>query len=277
MKLALVVFSHLAGANAVATKRLAFAVVQASIIGFSLWWQKVHARIEYQDQVLDITPGNAVILPSGTPHWEHLTETTLVARLPIIFVSDQELPKHPLTSLPLPAVMPVADFDQALPLMMELFDMTAPLPANVQRPYHQRLRCNMIMYELLCRTLAGGFEAGLLPQERDQTPEWLLQCRDILGEEFRNPDYSISDLAAAVGKSVSLVQRRFKAVYGHSPKEWLNRHRIAIASRILTNSPERSVNYILGRCGFRSRSLFYRLFKEYQGTTPSELRQSMEE
>ena len=87
-----------------------------------------------------------------------------------------------------------------------------------------------------------------------------------------DPDLSVEDLAATVGYSTGEVQRRFKAAFGATPKNWLHHYRIVIAARILANKPAHTVESVMQSCGYRSRSLFYRMFQRHMGCSPGDLR-----
>jgi AraC-like DNA-binding protein len=69
------------------------------------------------------------------------------------------------------------------------------------------------------------------------------------------------------------VQRRFKAAYGQTPKNWLHLYRVTVAARRLVVEPDTSISHILDSCGYGSRSLFYRMFNRYMGCTPNQLRE----
>jgi AraC-like DNA-binding protein len=93
-------------------------------------------------------------------------------------------------------------------------------------------------------------------------------------ERFRGP-VSISDLAKLTGLSSRQLERKFHAILGISPQEFLIKTRVLAACHALRQS-EASLADIATDCGFYDQSSFTEHFRRYVGQTPREFRRAME-
>ncbi|PSW15786.1 AraC family transcriptional regulator [Photobacterium rosenbergii] len=91
---------------------------------------------------------------------------------------------------------------------------------------------------------------------------------DII-EKNKYTNLSLDELALLCNMSRSTLKRRFMAVYGTTPKHYLNQQKINKAIVLLRNR-ENSIENISYDVGFKSVSTFYRVFKEVTNKCPSE-------
>lgn len=84
-------------------------------------------------------------------------------------------------------------------------------------------------------------------------------------------DLSLDDVAAVAGFSKFHFTRLFKQFTGQPFYRYLNRKRIDCAQKLLVD-PQISVTEVALRSGFSSLSAFIRMFKIFQGCTPTEFR-----
>ncbi len=93
-------------------------------------------------------------------------------------------------------------------------------------------------------------------------------------EPHLDPSLSLESLAAALG----LSPRRLSEIVNEAGGfyEYVNRHRVEAACRLLADPAERrtSIEAIGLMTGFRSRSTFYEAFKRETGATPGAWRKS---
>ncbi|MGC1272166.1 MAG: AraC family transcriptional regulator [Planctomycetaceae bacterium] len=89
-------------------------------------------------------------------------------------------------------------------------------------------------------------------------------------ENYSQP-IAIPDLAASVGLSVSQFDRRFKALFGMTPREYVLRVRVDAAIHLLVTT-DLSVARIALDCGFYDQSSFGKQFRKRTGVTPAEYR-----
>jgi AraC-like DNA-binding protein len=81
----------------------------------------------------------------------------------------------------------------------------------------------------------------------------------------------MSDLASLCGLSHSQFNRRFRALLGMSPKDYLTRFRVKTACRML-ESTRHSVARIAQDCGFYDHSHFSHAFRRVTGLSPTRFR-----
>lgn len=67
----------------------------------------------------------------------------------------------------------------------------------------------------------------------------------------------------------------FRQFAGESFPKYMNRLRLREAVRIMRENPNHTIDSVVAECGM-SRQIFYALFREQYGITPSEFRQSQE-
>ena len=90
--------------------------------------------------------------------------------------------------------------------------------------------------------------------------------------EFRNPDLSLSDLAARLKLHPNRLSYAVNHAHRCSFRCYLNRARLEYFTRSLKddNSGKRSILWLAFDAGFPSKSTFNRVFKEHYGIPPSE-------
>lgn len=118
----------------------------------------------------------------------------------------------------------------------------------------------------------------------DMLPEdatgWLAGLRDrFVGKSLAlmhnepDRDWSVEDLAAAVGLSRSALHERFVQYLGIPPIQYLAQWRIQIGSRLLRDT-RHNVARIAQDVGYESEAAFARAFKRLVGTSPAAWRKA---
>lgn len=118
------------------------------------------------------------------------------------------------------------------------------------------------------------YEKSALSPEASERIERKLRAAMARDHLYRDPNLSLWTLAGHVGASPNYISQTLNEVIGESFFDFVNRHRIAEAKRLLSDSGE-TVLAIAYEAGFNSRSSFYTAFKRVTGRTPSEYRNSM--
>jgi AraC-like DNA-binding protein len=85
-------------------------------------------------------------------------------------------------------------------------------------------------------------------------------------------DITLEELARQMGISPRQLQRRFKAVFGIGPWEFLIKTRLLAACKAMEAPGDRSLAEIALACGFCDQSAFARHFHAHVGLTPSRFR-----
>ncbi|MBP4040537.1 helix-turn-helix domain-containing protein [Aeromonas sp. SrichE-2G] len=88
---------------------------------------------------------------------------------------------------------------------------------------------------------------------------------------FRDPALSLGKLAQLCGLSPHQASSAINACSGGNFYDWLNRHRVEEAKRLLQESDE-TVATVCYQAGFNSKSTFNTAFRRHTGQTPSEFR-----
>jgi len=110
---------------------------------------------------------------------------------------------------------------------------------------------------------------------QEQQTGWLAGLRDrsvgralALMHERPERDWTVEELAAAVGLSRSALAQRFTDFIGQPPMQYLTRWRLTIAAQRL-RSETASLGRIAEDSGYDSEAAFNRAFKRALGTTPA--------
>ena len=90
----------------------------------------------------------------------------------------------------------------------------------------------------------------------------------IVLENMQNPDFTITMFAEEIGISVSMLNRKMKALIGITPNDFIKHLRIIKASELL-NSKSFNVSEVSYQCGFNDISYFGDCFKKQYGVSPS--------
>lgn len=112
------------------------------------------------------------------------------------------------------------------------------------------------------RTLVRKTETRLM----DEAVKWL--------EAHHAEKITLAQLVAYMGYSRSRFFSLFREHTGLSPLDWLNRHRIREAQKLLAAS-EATVAEVAHQVGFSVLPFFFRLFRKHVGCTPSAYRHQM--
>lgn len=83
----------------------------------------------------------------------------------------------------------------------------------------------------------------------------------------------IEDIAREAGLSASHFSRLFKATIGDTPHQFLMRFRVERAAEMMKDTARPMIDIALA-CGFADQPHFTRVFKQFQGLTPKQWRQS---
>jgi LacI family transcriptional regulator len=106
----------------------------------------------------------------------------------------------------------------------------------------------------------------VVPGEDHAVEEAMRRMHQGFADELR-----MADLAAAVGLSLSSLERRFRLALGVTPLQELRRLRLAEARRLLAET-QLPVAKVAAQAGFRSATRFCIAFREDAGASPSDYR-----
>lgn len=132
--------------------------------------------------------------------------------------------------------------------------------AGLYRRELMELRLRELLY-LLLRMTNGEEAAGETAGEAAMRPV-LLYIRDHLHKTI-----TLEDLAEAAHLEKAYFSRKFKAVSGYSPMEYLRRIRLTKAKELLRYS-DMTVTQIAEALGFQSLHHFSKVFHQFVGVSP---------
>lgn len=94
------------------------------------------------------------------------------------------------------------------------------------------------------------------------------EIRSIINANYHDPEINVSVMADKLGFSRAFVSRIFQEQYGEGVLDYLNRVRCEKACELILTT-HLTFEKIAGRTGFASISTFNRVFKKYEGVSPS--------
>lgn len=218
-----------------------------------LYIQSGRIRFRFENEVLSASKGDIIYLPKGTNYLaEFAIEDGQVSDLLINFDSLSDTPLFDHTK---PTVI-VSDCNF---LLLSSFKAVIAGFEKNDHPLIVQSRLYKALYDLV-------YFIG-----EKKNPEYISEAVQILSEEF---EVSIKEVCRRVGKSRSVLQKEFGAVYGMSPVQFKNRKRIETAVRLL-QSTDMPINEISDRLGFYDTAHFYKAFEMYTGVSPAKLREGV--
>ena len=105
-----------------------------------------------------------------------------------------------------------------------------------------------------------------LPKPSQKFKKVIEHIQDHLGENIEIPE-----LARLCFLSDSEFRKRFRDQFRFSPREFILRARLKVASKMLINTDEPIIEVSL-KCGFSDQSYFTRQFSKFIGKTPKQYR-----
>ncbi len=226
-------------------------------------WLTLHGAIKIRSEdgrTLELTDGDALLFPPHmprdifTPHGAEWLSVGLVAQLfgRVDVFSSWALP------LQWRPDEPAKEF-----LRLWMRHIVALFPPATEA------------LQLVVRGLAQGLVGLLLHtfgcDHHLFLPRWLHQVLQCLQG---NPAVSVTELAQAAHFSPAQFRRKFRAWTGLTPREYLRRHRLELARRLLETT-DLPIVQIANQCGFESPPHFNRTFKKAFGTSPARYRKGV--
>lgn len=117
----------------------------------------------------------------------------------------------------------------------------------------------------VCRKIEGSSEK--------ETESVVAKAKAYIDENY-NKDISLDDVSRMVDISPYYFSKLFKQEQGENFIEYLTRIRMANARRILKNQ-NYNIKEVCAMCGYSDPNYFSRIFKKFEGVTPSEYRERL--
>ncbi len=131
--------------------------------------------------------------------------------------------------------------------------------------------CSTYLMELLLLHLraSGAEEEAEAIESMDHEPfgDWIVQQAAHFIRERHAEDFSLLDIAKAVGRSDRHVRQHFKELLGISPRRYLLQYRIQKAQHLIESSSY-AFKEVAAMVGFKTVHHFTRAFHDVCGETP---------
>jgi AraC-like DNA-binding protein len=101
--------------------------------------------------------------------------------------------------------------------------------------------------------------------------ERIYHAKDILIQQLDHPP-SLIELARQASLNISALKQGFKRVFGTTPFQYLNDHRLEVARQLLVTQPL-CIETIAHQVGFANRGYFAAVFRKKFGLSPQQYRQ----
>jgi AraC-like DNA-binding protein len=243
-----------------------------------IWWEPLNASI-------DLVPGDIVFFPPNIHHaWAADTNTHLALHFDLhanpavqdmntIHKFPARVRRAPTNAVPC-FTLTLAGDTLTIPLVIQAHDpdqWRARLMPFVER-YHARTLQSGISRLMAAETVAWGLRtlahdaASLLnlpaidPRIARTLP---------LAQSARPP--SVAHLARVAGMGPTAFRHAFTRATGHSPRDYIEHHRLARAKQLLLET-HRPIHHIAQACGYIDPYHFSRVFKRVTHESPRQFR-----
>jgi transcriptional regulator GlxA family with amidase domain len=153
---------------------------------------------------------------------------------------------------------------------------TAGADAYITKPFTSKellLRTQMLIERR--KTLQQGYQSiesvnGNIAHRNERESKFVKTILDTVQARLSDVELDISTLADATNMSERQFRRKFKAVFGQSPNQFIRTFRLKKAHELL-RSHVGNVSEVCYQVGFNNVSYFSKCFREEIGISPSEV------
>ena len=110
----------------------------------------------------------------------------------------------------------------------------------------------------------------LSPQITKVNYEWLKEVEEIILKNIDNSQFKLTDLAATMSISYSLLQQKIKKTTGLSPKQYQRSIKLHQARQIFKSGKVKTVSEVMYQLGFEHLGYFSKIYKQEFGVMPTE-------
>ena len=220
---------------------------------------------------VQIPSGHAVVVPAGTPH--QILGGRGVTLTGVGFCSScLQLPE----SEPLMQVFRIVRRGgfPAIPIDPDRHDRIRQLLGYLEDDIASPVRNGLELHRAVILLVLGEVDRAVtaFPLGHGRSDEMVAQALRFIEEEARN-GISLSDVAAAVGRTPSHVARSVKKATGYPVGRWIATRRVTEAATLLAHT-DLHLDAITEHVGWSDTTHLIRQFKKYYGMTPAAWRRS---
>jgi len=125
------------------------------------------------------------------------------------------------------------------------------------------------------RVMQDAFEQMRQLRQSKNNHQLIQKVKWFIGENFADPDMSLTRLSDEFGLKSGYLSRLFKEEFGENFSDYLARERINAALPLLKENTEITVQDIAVAVGFTNTLTFIRTFKKTMGDTPGNYRKEL--
>lgn len=174
----------------------------------------------------------------------------------------------PAASLPdnflLPEYGELSVFKRSTLLFVQLLDIAKR--ENYRATWRCHYALSLLLMELTSESLSTNHLMG------SNIPVQILDIIEWIRTHYDQP-LTVTEIAEQFNYHPTYLTTLFKKYTGYPLITYINRTRIAVSKNLLS-SRSLSVSRIAGMCGFTDEKHFMKLFKKYEGMTPTQYRQA---
>lgn len=214
-----------------------------------------------------LVPGQYIFLKAGEEHFGHRPSEGRLSYLWAHFRSDCGFEtvndENGEYTYLLPEALALSDSGRTAQLFHQLMDMSLE-----EKLYTQ----NMSDYAMSLLLMEISQEYFRSKDSSDKLPSAVVSAREWIKNHYYLP-FDVTELADDVGYSADYLSSLFKQSTGISIVRYTNRLRIKTAKTLLSNY-DITIKEAAFSCGFSDEKYFMKVFKQLEGITPSQYKNS---
>ena len=109
-------------------------------------------------------------------------------------------------------------------------------------------------------------------QEKDDLKGRIyIRAKTYIEENYSDPELNVNAMAAYLGVQPAYLSKLFKEIEGEKLSQYITKVRLRYVKKLLLENER--LEEISVRCGFGSQRTFLRIFKQYEGLTPTQFKE----
>ena len=212
--------------------------------------------------------GQYIFLRAGEEHFGTAPSKGRLSYLWVHFSSETSFEALDICPLEQVCCFPehftLTDFGRTVQMFNLLMDISLDESRSTKPMTDSAL--GLLLMEITRETSESGENIG-------DTPSLVVSARAWIKNHYYRP-FEISELAESIGYNADYLSNIFKKHTGISVTRYTNQLRVKAAKTLLVNYGA-TVRETAYSCGFSDDKYFIRVFKQYEGITPSEYRKSL--
>lgn len=222
---------------------------------------------------------NIIYASNGEKAWELMKHQ----QLPDIVITDMIMPKksgielcREMKTSPLLNHIPVIIISSVNKETGLIEGLKSGADSYIRKPFHPE-ELQICVENLLGsrQLLKEKYHRTVLKEEKIKTDnsytDFLRHVTDIIYREMRNAEFTPAKLAQELAISISQLNKKLNAATGYPTSVYILMVKLDYAKKILS-SQDKTIGEVAGECGIFDVNYFSRVFKKYNGITPTQFK-----